>query len=156
MIFDILEVRIRQGEAYIVSTPKVPITVATNLRMTLSNPANSEKIIYMYAFATTSDVTALLQADVKENPTVVPNNNMVIFNQSRIFNTKSSVLVAKYDTSLTTPLNGTTVMSFGIPSGRQVFDQELIVIPPGYTFGINVGFPAVAANPMFRAFYFEE
>lgn len=151
-----LEDRVKNGTAYIASTNKINLAAAGNVRITFENPAGSGKTVYIYSFISATDIAALVFAELRQTPNSgLPSASGNIINQDR-GSAATSIAVVKGDSDVLTPLGGGTKLTdLEVPSGRSVFNEQLLVIPQGGLLGIQVPF-GVAANSLFRVLYWEE
>jgi hypothetical protein len=143
------------GTAFLTGTGNIAMSVAGNVRMTISNPAGSGKTVYIVrlsAFATAAAFGELLI-----NPTAGLPVAARAVNNLLVGSAVAAVAQVKVDQSATTALSGgtDTGVAFAVPNGTMhIAELPPLVIPPGVTLGIAVPF-AGAANASVNVYHYE-
>lgn len=151
-----LEKRIRDGNAYVVSSGKIVLAGAANMRMTLENPSGSGKVLYLYNIIVASDIGAMSWADFYLAPTTgLPGTSKTPFNMN-FASSNTSVALAKGDTNATALSGGTALMQVAVPGlVRTSFDRGIVQMPANTKLGINTVFGA-AVNASVELYFWEE
>lgn len=138
---------VRSGQLFLAGTGQLSLTAAGNARLTLQNPANSGKTLYVYRlgiYSTSSSFAELLVNPTTGLPASAarPNNNLYIGNPT------TAVAVLKGDTNLTTALGGGTdsgvALGFGANVREEIDFNPLMIVPPGVTVGFQIAFTGAA------------
>lgn len=151
-----LEQRLRNGQTYIASTPKVSVAIAGNLKASFQNPAGSNKNIFIYGLLAANDSGNFGYADVALNATTqLPASAGTITNQN-FGSSNTSVALVKYGTGASAVSGGTALFTLPTPPTTDtLFSQELLMLPPGNILTVNIAFP-ILTNAMFRLYFWEE
>lgn len=146
----------RDGNAYIVSSGQVSVALLSYAKFTMVNPADSGKNMCIYATAIGTSLAVMSFASLWIGPTTsLPTTVLTPMNQ-HFGSTNTSIGVIKGDTAVTGISGGTKVMDISVPGGiRNVYEQELLILPPGKTLGLNMQM-TVAGTVLARIYYWEE
>jgi hypothetical protein len=152
---DVWSAGIGLGQAYILGTGRIELSVAGNLRAALANPAGSGVVATVVAL--TGQSTAQGWVEFFRNPssgvpTVAPRPVWRV-NPHR---GSPAATELRVDTSATVALAGDeTGVTLGSPSGSRVEVQIGLPLMPGESFGVNIPF-AGAASAALAVYLVEE
>lgn len=153
-----LESAARAGTLYRVSTGKITLGLAGQLRVTLQNPTASGKTLIVHKITAGQSVATITWATTYHNPaTNLPTTTITAKNQlfTAANSNNSSVAVFKADTHATDALSGgTTLTSFMLPGSARTDYTDVLVLQAGVTLGLNIAFVGAADTEM--VFYYVE
>ncbi len=151
------ELFVATGNMFLTGTGVLTLSAAGNATMLLTNPTGGSKdcrIWRISALASAGPVWGSLFI----NPTAGLPTTLSTQNNLLIGSTVTSPVTLASGTSLTTPLSGGTATGIvlGIPNGTHVaYDLPPLVLPPGYSLGLNVPFTG-AASATVNVYYWLE
>ncbi len=154
---DPLIAAIRSGNAFFSSTGRVE-GVAGNLRLTLVNPANSKKRIFIHRIVMFA--VAISWAKIRINPTSgLPAATSTKKVQNKVLASNiNSVATLRADVDPLIGIGGgvDTGIAIPIPANiREPVDFHSLIIDPGNTFGLNVS-PNTTADSLVTLYWWEE
>lgn len=149
--------KVGQGRFFLSSTGKLVLAAAGNLRVTVQNPAGSNKIINIVRVSGMATGTGW--AEILLNPTSgLPTATKRPAMNAVAGGGLAPVAVLRNDTDTTVPLSGgaDTGLVLGIPANaRFSLDMPPLILAPGATIGLNVPF-AGAAEAAMSLYWFED
>lgn len=152
------EQRVRVGNCYTVTSPNLTAGLLTNIRATIQNPSGSARNFYIYCFESFIGSSGMFFADIVQNPSIgTPTTVITAVNQNLASaNTASAVIKCDASNTALAPGTGTKLYTMGLPgNARTPFKEQLLVIPPNMTLGINIPILLVA-NVGFKIDFWEE
>lgn len=138
------------GRAYIVSTGRIALAVAGNLRATIENPATNTRtatILGWVSFATATGWPNIRYMPTTGLPATAPRPHLRL---NRHRGDPTNILL-RVDTDATVALSGgeDTGVVLGSPGGSRVEVKPLgLILAPGETYGVNVPFAGAADATM--------
>lgn len=136
----VLAANVQQGNAYFGLSGKLSLALAGNLRATFANPAGSGKRVFVPGIVVTHNAL-MAWGTLYTNPvTNLPTTDRAMTNMRLGYNNPPASLF-KVDTHLTQALSGgTTIGQVGIPTGRNIFEEHILLLEPGMSVGLNCPF----------------
>lgn len=149
---------VAKGKQFTAGTGPLVLTVAGNIRATVSNPAGSG--VNMFIFRLVWFANAMGEAALFVNPTAgLPATAARPVLSAVVVGGGTALGQVKADTDATTQLSGGTNTGISIGLGanvREVVDLPPLVLVPGTTLGINVPISATSSRALMSVLWFEE
>lgn len=140
---------------FVAGSGRLTLGVAGNIRCLLSNPAGSEREMWIERLVVTATVTGWAQ--VRRSPTTgLPATLRTSHNA--VLDGAPATCTMHADTDATTAIGGGTLLSDtpGIPANTRVsIEMPPLVLRPGVTLGFNVPIGG-AGDASLSAYWFEE
>lgn len=146
-----------KGQQFTAGTGPLVLTVAGNIRATITNPTGSGKNVSIFRLVWFAN--AMGEANLFINPTVGLPATAARPRLNAIAGLGGGVGEVRADTDATTALSGGTSTGVVVGLGantREAIDLPPIVLTPGNTLGISVPISATSSRSLLTVLWFEE